>query len=94
MNNMSVIYRMFPLLIARIAPVVNTLQFIPQLYKVVSAQHVEGLSFTSLMLIIMTNLLWLIHGYNTEDYSLIIAATSNGFIGCLLMFCYFHFKKK
>lgn len=85
---------MFPLLISRIAPVVNTFQFIPQLHKVVSAQHVEGLSFTSLLLIIMTNLLWLIHGYYTQDISLIVAATLNGLIGFLLLICYFKFKKK
>ena len=94
MNNMSVIYRMFPLLIARIAPVVNTLQFIPQLHKVISAQHVEGLSFTSLLLIIMTNLLWLIHGYYTQDNSLIVAAALNGFIGLLLMISYIYYKKR
>ena len=56
---------MFPFIVATIAPIVNCIQWVPQLYKTYATKSVKDLSMHSLMLILATNLLWLTHGYFT-----------------------------
>ena len=64
---------MLPIIVATLAPIANTIQLIPQLHKTYTTKRVKDLSFYSLLLILTTNILWLLHGYFIFDYALLIA---------------------
>ena len=78
--------------IAILAPIVNCVQLFPQLYKSYQTKQVEDLSVYSLCLLLLTSILWLLHGYFIQDISLItagiISVTVN--ISLLLLFCKYH----
>jgi len=63
-----------PLIVATLAPIVNSLQLIPQLHKTYKTKSAKDLSFGSLGLILLTEILWLIHGYFIMDFALIVAS--------------------
>jgi len=78
--------------IAILAPIVNCVQLFPQLYKSYQTKQVEDLSVYSLCLLLLTSILWLLHGYFIQDISLItagiISVTVN--ISLLLLFFKYH----
>lgn len=81
-------------IVATLAPIVNCIQLFPQLYKTYITKSVKDLSLYSLLLIVTTNLLWLLHGYFIMDYSLIIAGLISICINITLLVLYFRFSKK
>lgn len=83
---------MIPILVATLAPIVNCIQLVPQLYKTYTTKSVRDLSFYSLLLILTTNLLWLLHGYFIFDYSLIVAGVISASINTALLGLYFLYK--
>ena len=85
---------MLPLIIARLAPVFNCIQLIPQLHKTYISKSVEDLSLYSLIIILITNFLWLSHGYFISDNSLIIAGIISLIINLLLLTLFFIYKNK
>lgn len=60
--------------IAIIIPVLSSVQQLPQLYKSYTTNSVSDLSIESLVIIVITNILWLLHGYFIRDLTLIISA--------------------
>lgn len=84
---------MFSNIIATLAPILNSIQLIPQLYKTYSTKRIKDLSFYSLILIVITNLLWLFHGYFIFDMSLIIAGLISVIINITLLILYLLYKK-
>ena len=80
-------------IVAVLAPTVSCVQLFPQLYKTYTTKRVNDLSVYSLILIIITNLFWLIHGYFIFDMSLIIAATISMFVAIILLTLYLRYKK-
>ena len=84
---------MIPFIISTLAPIVNSIQLIPQLYQTYITKSVKDLSFYSLSLIIITNLLWLLHGYFIIDISLIVAGTVSMIINVALLTLYFLYRK-
>ncbi len=64
---------MLPFIVSTVAPIVNSVQLFPQLYKTYTTKSVTDLSLYSLLLILATNLLWLLHGYFIRDISLLAA---------------------
>jgi uncharacterized protein with PQ loop repeat len=77
---------MFAYIVSILAPLVNTIQQMPQLYKTFTTKRVKDLSVYSLLLVLTTNLLWLLHGYFIWDASLIVAGViSLGVNGALLI---------
>jgi len=84
---------MFPFIVATLAPIVNSIQLFPQLYKTYITKSVNDLSFYSLLLILTTNLLWLLHGYFIFDISLITAGVFSMTINITLLTLYFFYKK-
>ena len=60
-------------IVAVLAPFVNCIQLIPQLYKTYMTKHVADLSPYSLLLILVANLLWFAHGISIRDGALIAA---------------------
>lgn len=85
---------MIPVLVATAAPIVNSIQTIPQLYKTYRTKSVKDLSFYSLLLILTTNLLWLLHGYFIVDASLILAGVISLTVNITLFFFYFLYNRK
>ncbi len=84
---------MLPFIVATLAPVVNSIQLFPQLYKTYTTKSVKDLSFYSLSLILLTNLLWLLHGYFIIDTSLIVAGIVSMIINVALFLLYVLYKK-
>lgn len=84
---------MIPFIVATLAPTVNCIQLFPQLYKTYITRSVKDLSLYSLLLILMTNILWLLHGYFIMDYSLIISGVISMIINITLLILYFFYRK-
>jgi MtN3 and saliva related transmembrane protein len=85
---------MLPFIISILAPLVSCIQMLPQLYKTYLTKSVKDLSLYSLLLILTTNLLWLLHGYFILDYSLIISGLISMIVNVCLLVLYFVFKKR
>ena len=85
---------MIPFIVATIVPIVNSIQLFPQLYKTYITKSVKDLSLYSLSLILLTNLLWLLHGYFIIDISLIVAGMVSMIINVALLILYFLYRKK
>lgn len=83
---------MIPFIVAITAPIINSIQLFPQLYKTYITKSVKDLSYYSLLLIITTNLLWLLHGYFIFDISLIIAGVISMIINITLLALYLLYK--
>lgn len=64
-----------PILVSTLAPIINCIQLLPQLYKTYITKSSKDLSIYSLLLILGTNLLWLLHGYFIMDTSLLVASS-------------------
>jgi MtN3 and saliva related transmembrane protein len=85
---------MLPLVVATLAPLINCIQLLPQLYKTYKTKNVKDLSFYSLLLIVTTNLLWLTHGYFIFDMSLIVAGIISMIVNVSLLLLYLTYRKK
>ena len=84
---------MLPFIIATLAPIVNSIQLFPQLYKTYITKSVKDLSLYSLIFILLTNVLWLLHGYFIIDISLIVAGTVSMIINVALLILFFLYRK-
>ena len=86
---------MIPVIVAILAPIINTIQLFPQLYKTYITKSVKDLSLYSLSLILITNLLWLLHGYFINDDSLIVSGIVSLLINiALLTLCVLYGARK
>ena len=79
---------MIPLLVAIFAPLINSIQQLPLLYKIIKTKSVKDLSIHSLILILLANCLWLLHGYYIYDFSLIIASSVSLTINSFILILY------
>jgi uncharacterized protein with PQ loop repeat len=84
---------MLPLIVSTLAPMLNSIKLFPQLYKTYTTKSVKDLSFYSLSLMLITNLLWSLHGYFIFDISLIVAGIVSMIINVALLTLYFFSKK-
>jgi len=84
---------MLPIIIATLAIIVNSIQLFPQLYKTYITKSVKDLSFYSLSLILINNLLWLLHGYFIFDISLIAAGLVSIIINVALLTLYIIYRR-
>lgn len=84
---------MLPTIVAIVAPLVNCIQLFPQLYKTYVTKSVDDLSMYSLLLILTTNMLWLLHGFFIGDYPLIIAGVISLIINVSLFVLYLRYRK-
>ena len=84
---------MLPTIVAIVAPVVNCIQLFPQLYKTYVTKSVDDLSMYSLLLILTTNMLWLLHGFFIGDSPLIIAGVISMIINVSLFVLYLRYRK-
>ena len=79
---------MMKLSIATIVPITTSIQLLPQLYKTYTTKSVNDLSPYTLVLFLMNNVLWLLHGYYIFDYSLIISGSISIVINSILFIFY------
>jgi len=84
---------MLPIIVATLAPIVNCVQSFPQLYKTYTTKSVKDLSLYSLFLIVMSNILWLLHGYFILDVSIVVASAISMIVNIALLTLYFLYKK-
>ena len=85
---------MLPLVVATLAPIVNCVQLFPQLYRTYITKRAHDLSLYSLLLILTTNVLWLLHGYFIFDLSLLVSGGISMIINATLLRLYFLYRKK
>lgn len=78
--------------VALLAPIVNCIQLVPQLWKTRKTQSAEDLSLESLCLILFTNLLWFLHGYFIFDVSLLVAGGISIVINTCLLMLYLKYR--
>ena len=79
--------------VAVLAPIVNCVQLFPQLYKSYHTKHVEDLSLYSLCLLLLTSILWLIHGYFIKDTSLMVAGIISVSVNVSLLLLFFRYRR-
>lgn len=79
--------------ISVLAPMVGTIQSVPQLLHTLREDKFDGLSIYSVLLMILVNVLWFLHGYYIWDYSLMISS-SLIFIINIIIIAIFMLKKK
>jgi MtN3 and saliva related transmembrane protein len=84
---------MIPLIVATLAPIVNCVQILPQIYKTYRTKSVKDLSFYSLLLLLTTIILWLLHGYFINDISLVVAGIISLVLNISLIRLYFLYRK-
>ena len=84
---------MIQIIVATLVPIVNCIQLFTQLYKTYITRSVKDLSLYSLLLIITTNILWLLHGYFINDDSLIVSSIISMIINITLLGLYFFYRK-
>jgi MtN3 and saliva related transmembrane protein len=82
-----------PIIVATLAPIINCIQVLPQLYKTYITKSVKDLSLYSILLILFTNILWLLHGYFILDNSLFVAGSISATINIMLLVLYFIYNK-
>jgi MtN3 and saliva related transmembrane protein len=75
-----------------LAPIVNCIQMFPQVYKTYRTKHVKDLSFYSIGLVLLTSILWLLHGYFIQDTSLIAAGVISVIVNVSLLYLFFKYK--
>jgi uncharacterized protein with PQ loop repeat len=85
---------MLPILVATLAPILSCIQLFPQLHKTFTTKRVHDLSFWTIILIVVTNILWLLHGIFIYDYSLIIAGIISLCVNILLLGMFLVYNKK
>lgn len=83
-----------PFIVATLATIVNCIQLFPQLYKAYTTKSVKDLSFYSLLLILIANLLWLLYAYFINDHSLIVAGVINTIINIILLTFFFLYRNR
>lgn len=81
------------LIIATLAPLLSSIQLLPQLYKTYTTKSVHDISIYSLLLIFITNLAWFAHGYFIFDYSLLISGIVNILINIFLIILFYVYSK-
>ena len=92
-NEMLSVNEFLILCISFIASILDTAKRLPQLYKTFKTKNVNGMSVFSLILMCISNLLWLLHGYLTiMDYWVILANVAGCFTNGLLITMYFVYK--
>jgi MtN3 and saliva related transmembrane protein len=75
-----------------LAPIVNCIQMFPQVYKTYRTKRVKDLSFYSIGLVLLTSILWLLHGYFIQDTSLIAAGVISVIVNISLLYLFFKYK--
>ena len=78
--------------VAILAPTLNCIQLVPQVYKTYMTKKVNDLSFYSIFLFVITSSMWLLHGFFIKDYSVMISASFGIIVNTALLFLYITYR--
>lgn len=81
------------IVVATLVPIINSIQLLPQLYKTYETKSVKDISFYTIFLMLMNNVLWLLHGYFIFDYSLIVSGLISVLINIILFAFFIYYSK-
>lgn len=81
-----------PQLVAILAPLVNMIQSMPQVYKVFKTKQVKDLAPAFIGLLLLNNGLWLLHGYYIQDTPLVVSGFISMSVNLLLLVGYLRYK--
>ena len=72
--------------------ILSGITFFPQVYRTWKLKSAKELSLTMILIILLSNVIWLIYAFNKNDMAIIYA---NFFVGsCALTILYFKLKYK
>ena len=74
-----------------LAGTLTSLAFLPQVFEVYKTKSTKGLSFSSLVIFFIGQILWIIHGSYFKDYSITIFALITGILYILLIYAKFKY---
>ena len=79
-------------IIGIIGAILSGITFFPQVYRTWKLKSAKELSLTMILIILLSNIIWLIYAFNKNDMAIIYA---NLFVGsCALTILYFKLKYK
>ena len=79
-------------IIGIIGAILSGITFFPQVYRTWKLKSAKELSLTMILIILLSNVIWLIYAFNKNDMAIIYA---NLFVGsCALIILYFKLKYK
>ncbi|HIF49034.1 MAG TPA: PQ-loop repeat-containing protein [Cytophagales bacterium] len=79
-------------IIGIIGAILSGITFFPQVYRTWKLKSAKELSLTMILIILLSNVIWLIYAFNKSDMAIIYA---NFFVGsCALTILYFKLKYK
>lgn len=79
-------------IIGIIGAILSGITFFPQVYRTWKLKSAKELSLTMILIILLSNVIWLIYAFNKNDMAIIYA---NVFVGsCALTILYFKLKYK
>jgi len=65
---------MLPVAVSILAPIITAIELVPQLYKTLKHKRVRDLSFPTMVLMLLSGIIWMTHGYFIEDLTLIVSS--------------------
>lgn len=74
--------------------VVSNCIVLPQLYRIVKARRARDVSLGTLVLSVITQVLWGTYGYYQEDVMLVASAIVAFAIGILVLYAYWYYEVK
>jgi MtN3 and saliva related transmembrane protein len=80
-------------LVSVMAPLMNTIQHLPQLHKIMKTKRVKDVSRSTLILLLVAEILWLMHGWFSHDMPLMISC-GIGVLVIMTIFILHHIYEK
>ena len=81
-------------IVAICAPLLNCFQQIPQLQHTIQTKRVDDLSFESLIIGLISTLMWFLHGYFINDISIRASCVFSLGVSIPLLYLYIKYKKE
>ena len=79
-------------MIGFIAAVLTTLSFVPQAWQIIKTKDTSGISLGMYAIFVAGVFLWLIHGWNIQDYAIISANGITLVLASIILFYKIKYK--
>lgn len=89
MNSFSSSSNSFAILTGYIATFLSITAFIPLVYDVYKNNNTKGLVLSTLIIYLMAQILWFLHGYSLNDKPVLFSTTINMMIYSYLLYRYY-----
>lgn len=80
--------------IGYIAGGLTLISSIPQLLKIIKTKNVDGVSYSTFVILVCAQFLWTIYGFYKNDLQLIITNIVSGVISLCILIIYIYFTMK